>query len=341
LEFVLSALYKDQFQFQHNLFAPDQNMKMEDEAQKIKVLYIAGCDRSGSTLLDCTLGQVKGFFAGGEVWHFFGRGMVNNELCGCGQHFRECELWADVAKRYEAAGHEQGPADMERLLRCTVKTRYLPMILSSYGPSHLGHRLDILRAHLSDLYSVICEVTSCEVVVDSSKNPVYAHVLGGVDGVELYVVHLVRESRGVAYSWSKRKRRPEVPWKVQYMDRHGPAKSSLFWLAAQLGAETLKLKYPYIRVRYEDFIRDPRDIMASLLQFLGQGDADMEYIKEDALTLGVQHTISGNPMRMEQEVTLRMDCDWLTRMKKSDKMLVTALTLPLLVKYGYIGRPVP
>lgn len=306
--------------------------------KKIEVLYISGCDRSGSTVLDRVLGQIEGFFGCGEIWHFFGRGMTNNELCGCGKPFRKCELWMDVAKRYENDAHAQKPEDIERLQRIFVRTRYLPMLISSGGPSRFQRQLDILRAHLGSLYLAVSEVTGAHVIVDSSKNPVYAHVLGGVDGIGLSVVHLVRDGRGVAYSWSKKRQRPEVLGQVEYMDRHGPVRSSAYWVAAQLGSETLKLRYPYMRIRYEDFIREPKHTTKSLLEFLGHPDLalnGLKHIKEEAVPLGVQHTISGNPMRMEQKITLRMDCEWLGQMKKSDKWLVGALTLPLLVRYGY------
>lgn len=45
----------------------------------VRVLYIAGIGRSGSTLLARALGEVDGFVAAGEVMHFFGRGLVNDE----------------------------------------------------------------------------------------------------------------------------------------------------------------------------------------------------------------------------------------------------------------------
>ena len=36
-------------------------------AKPVKVLYVAGLGRSGSTILANTLGQVEGFFSGGEL----------------------------------------------------------------------------------------------------------------------------------------------------------------------------------------------------------------------------------------------------------------------------------
>ena len=49
-----------------------------------------------------------------------------------------------------------------------------------------------------------------DVVIDSSKHVSTALVLRHVPGIDLRIVHLVRDSRGVAYSWTKEVARPEV-----------------------------------------------------------------------------------------------------------------------------------
>ena len=45
-------------------------------APAVRVLYIAGSGRSGSTILDRTLGQVDGFFSAGELCNLWGRGLL-------------------------------------------------------------------------------------------------------------------------------------------------------------------------------------------------------------------------------------------------------------------------
>ena len=62
------------------------------------VLFIAGPGRSGSTLLDLLLGQIDGFCSTGEMRYIWERGFAQNQLCGCGKPFRECEFWTQVVK---------------------------------------------------------------------------------------------------------------------------------------------------------------------------------------------------------------------------------------------------
>ena len=59
----------------------------------MRVLYIAGLGRSGSTLLSRLLGQVDGICALGEAHHIWRTGAPRaaaDELCGCGRSYAQC-----------------------------------------------------------------------------------------------------------------------------------------------------------------------------------------------------------------------------------------------------------
>src|SRR5262245_3149749 len=62
----------------------------------LKVIYISGIGRSGSTLLGRVLGHAPGFAPLGEGYGIWTRGVEQNEPCSCGARFRECPLWQDV-----------------------------------------------------------------------------------------------------------------------------------------------------------------------------------------------------------------------------------------------------
>ena len=53
----------------------------------LRVVYIAGAGRSGSTLFARILGQAAGFCYVGEMKYFWENGSVKNELCTCGSAF--------------------------------------------------------------------------------------------------------------------------------------------------------------------------------------------------------------------------------------------------------------
>jgi len=63
---------------------------------KIKVLYITGWGRSGSTILDNIMGQIDGFFSVGELRYIWDRNLIENRLCGCGVPLEECPIWSQI-----------------------------------------------------------------------------------------------------------------------------------------------------------------------------------------------------------------------------------------------------
>ena len=72
---------------------------------------------------------------------------------------------------------------------------------------------------LERLYRAIAVVGDTRVIVDSSKAPSTAFVLRAMPVLDLRLVHLIRDSRGVAYSWNKKVVRPDTPGRTVYMHR--------------------------------------------------------------------------------------------------------------------------
>jgi hypothetical protein len=55
------------------------------------------------------------------------------------------------------------------------------------------------------------------------------------------------------------------------------------------------------------------------------------------LDLRAIHSVSGNPDRLATgPVELRPDAEWETAMRPADRRLMTALSWPLLLRYGYL-----
>ena len=110
------------------------------------------------------------------------------------------------------------------------------------------------------------------------------------------------------------------------------------WDSWNASAEALWRRPPgkYLRVRYEDFVANPRKSFIDILGLLDERTAELPLVGDREVKLGVSHTVSGNPNRFDTgAVELRQDSEWQKRMKPRDKRLVTALTLPLLKHYSY------
>jgi hypothetical protein len=58
-----------------------------------------------------------------------------------------------------------------------------------------------------------------------------------------------------------------------------------------------------------------------------------------SVTLGVDHTVAGNPMRFHQgPLALRLDEAWKSKLPERDQRIVAAVTTPLRLRYGYTKR---
>jgi hypothetical protein len=303
----------------------------------VKVLYVVGLGRSGSTILSNSLGQIPGFFSGGELNFIWRHNVIENRLCGCGRPFRECPVWSKVMDEAFGGMDAVDPREMMRLQNSGTRTRHIPSMLTEGGRRSLAGRLEKLLISYGRLYEAIGTVTGSRVVVDSSKEPAHGFAMGMVPGVDFYVLHLIRDPRAAAYSWSKKKPQPDTDTR-EHMVRFSPTKSSALWDSWNASAEALWRRTPqrYLRLRYEDFVADPRKSFEKILALVGEPDAEPPLVGEREVKLGVSHTVSGNPNRFDTgAVELRTDREWISRMNPRDKALVTALTFPLLKHYGY------
>ncbi|MEO8107098.1 MAG: glycosyltransferase [Actinomycetes bacterium] len=305
-------------------------------ADPLRVVYIGGQGRSGTTLLERALGELPGVLSVGETVHLWDRGLRDNELCGCGVPFGACPFWQDVG---EAAFGGWSALDAEEAiaLRYSVdRNRYIPLLLRPGLSPHYQRRHAAYVARMSRLYRAMAEVSGARTIIDSSKHASYALMLAQTPGIDLRILHVVRDSRAVAHAWAKKVARPEaggLPMPV-----YGPAKAAVLWDVQNAVIEQLGRRHPYLRIRYEDFVEAPKDSLLAAARFAEIGDdADvLQFLDGDTLTVEPSHTVAGNPMRfLSGDIKIRSDQTWLGDMPSSRRRLVNALTFPLQRHYGY------
>jgi len=299
---------------------------------------VSGWGRSGSTLLDRALGEVPEIVSTGEVRELWDRGLRENRPCGCDEPFRSCPFWTLVGKSAFGGWDEIDLDDVLRLRFGLDRPWMVPALASRRRGGSLDRRTARYRSLLSALYRGIFEVSGADVIVDSSKMPSHGFIVRGIPEVDLRTVHLVRDSRGVAWSWQRRVEKKVTEGAPALLPRFGPVAASARWLAYNAQASSLGRGIPSMRLRYEDLVREPRASIARILRLAGiepTGEA-LAFVGERELTLGVSHTADGNPMRFALgPVPLRADEEWRTAMPSSQRRLVTAVTAPGLARYGY------
>ncbi|MCG5216879.1 sulfotransferase [Streptosporangium sp. KLBMP 9127] len=297
---------------------------MSNSPPPARVIFLGGLGRSGSTLLERMLGEVPGVVPLGEVVHLWARGILAGEPCGCGVRLPDCPFWCEVGER----GFGGWTPDLARraiALRQRVdRTRRIPPRLSP----ELVEYVQLYRG----LYDAASEVAGSPVIVDSSKHASLAFCLAAA-GVEVDVVHLVRDPRAVAHSWRRRVERPEDG---TLMRRWSPARTAFHWTTQNLALELLASREISVtRMRYEDLLSSPRTAFAHLLTRLELAPR-LDFLTDTRVRLGTAHTASGNPMRFTVgDLPLTFDETWRRDLPRRHRLLVTALTWPLLLQYGY------
>lgn len=302
----------------------------------VKVLYIAGFERSGSTIFTKVVGEMDGVFAAGELQNIWKRSYIDNIPCGCGRLFQECPVWNDVTVATFGSWAEVHP---QWILSHRGGRRMLPLMLLPCGRRFAASRYAEYLAILERLYQSIQETTGARVIVDSSKGPVYEYMLGLIPGIELYVLNLVRDPRGVQYSLIRRQQEGD-PWYVN----HSVKRSSLAWVGKNLlhEVQTIPRRRRSLRMRYESFIDDPPVALERVLRLIDEPRLAIPDISQGTVELQQNHIMGGSPHRREFGKTqLRHDDAWLTRMIDKQRALVTRLTYPMLRWYGYAANPPP
>ena len=98
----------------------------------------------------------------------------------------------------------------------------------------------------------------CACIVDTSKLPSYCFLLSGASASGSRFVHLVRDSRAVAFSFQRKRAKPDIHWLDASMKRFSPLNSAVDWNGLNLGMELIAAtSADVVRVRYEDLVADP------------------------------------------------------------------------------------
>jgi hypothetical protein len=307
----------------------------------VPVVFIAGAPRSGSTLLERVLGMHDGLCPVGEAHFVWERSFGENQLCGCASPFHECGFWGEVSRQAFGVAPSMVDYAAAQRLKDAVSWRWnLPWLLLARRPAHQQSQLQTYGELLVRLYGAVLDVSGARIVLDSSKDPRHGLILSRLPGFAVHVVHLVRDPRAVAFSWTRRRKRPEIHWQAEDMPIERITRTAGRWSTHNALVEALAgAAASYSRVRYEDFVAAPDATIARLLSPHAQiGSAPMRVAGAE-VTLEPTHTVSGNPMRFKQgPLQITLDDEWRRAMAARDRWSVTSVTWPLLARYGYSLR---
>jgi hypothetical protein len=181
---------------------------------------------------------------------------------------------------------------------------------------------------MDELYRAVASRANAKVVVDSSKSLGDALALARFSSLDVRVIHLVRDPRGIVQSWSKSKPDPSLPG--GYTLEESVVKRTAMWLRmnASLLRHRRALRDPLI-VEYEELASDPSAELERIASALGLPAPDIT-VRDSAVELPTMHTMAGNPMRFDSgTLVIRPDDEWRTALPRWKATVVHIATEPL------------
>jgi hypothetical protein len=301
-----------------------------------KVIFITCIGRSGSTIIANILGQYEHSIHIGELNEIWERGYKNNFLCGCHQPFQECLFWTDIINNEIKDSEElEKLISVGKYLRSTQILFFLKAIIFRRNRS-----LKIYANHIKNIYLNILTNTNKTIIIDSTKYTSYGYMLKFIKNIDFHIIHLIRDPRAVAYSWSKIKVRENRINEKEYMPRKSILRTTITYLMSYVFAKIYfkNKKYKYTILRYEDFIKDPEYFIEKIMNRYKTNTPDSLFPCKNSVNLNtISHTITGNPIRFNLGTTqLKLDDKWKMKLNPKDEKLIKFLSWPLMFKHGYL-----
>ncbi|HVV37154.1 MAG TPA: sulfotransferase [Acidimicrobiales bacterium] len=298
----------------------------------VKVLYILGTQRGGTTIAGRVAGALPGFAYGGEMHRLWERGVGTEVRCGCGQRLAACPVWS---RAMPAALAGTDAALARAWQRAAAPDRASAGKLARLLSGRRGDADAKYAALTGRVYAAFADATNARVVVDASKLPTDAYV-AAKSGVDAYVLHVVRDPRGIAYSLARRADAEAHAHPRQVM------LASALWAGRNATAVALRHVVGadrFLTLRYEDLAADPSGTMARVACFVGE-DAVLPVGTDGTVLLPTAHTPTGEGRFVARPVALSEDRAWVAALGAADFRLTTALTAPMRWRYGYrAARP--
>jgi len=278
-------------------------------SNKILVIYLLGSGHCGSTLLDLIMDSHSQIVGVGELsnW-FFEKEKQSKILCTCRRPLSKCSFWQEVSKGI--------PVDFQfsdsKLEIYRKKIDFLFNRKKYVFASAKTKKVNLERyLKLNEkIYENILTVSRKKAIFDSSKDVERASILLASDKLEVILLHLVRDGRGVSYSYKKK--------------YGGIISPMLRWTLKNLKIEILKRRYPrkFIFLRYEDFCKNPEQAIEKVLKRIGFTFEPkmLEFRRK------IHHQVGGNRLRfLIEEQQIKEDTAWKTKLPLLDKIIFNLL----------------
>ncbi len=276
--------------------------------KKIKVIYIAGYGHSGSTLLNLILGTSKKVFSLGEALNLkasLEKDKKSGKIrtCTCGRIFTECPFWSKVLKRLDLKKFFNLYASKKEAAITIFNIFFYRNGTNPYNDKHYYNLLFEGARNIKKKTMYL---------VDSSKDVRRLYYLLHTGNLDLKIIFLVRDGRGVINSLNKRGEHSILVF--------------IKWTVRNLLIRKLLRRIPEkekLCLSYDLFAQDPVKYIRKINKKFNLDIDEKNYLEK--VNREVFHNFSGNTMRNRKIESIKYDQSWRRRMPKWKQVVLSIL----------------
>lgn len=290
----------------------------------MRVIYVVGAGRSGSTLLDHLLGLTHDVSSTGELHRLTIDPHIRQ--CSCGDPLQRCPRWGPVLAEARGDGPQLATTVATWTTRDLIVEALAARGVLSRGTFARWRDDGVARAAAGTarIAEVLTRREGTAGIVDSTKSVSRLLYLAAEPALHAtYAVHLVRDPRAVAASLRRRKGLPL-------------GDGALKWRREVRRAELLPrlVGIEHVTVRYEDLCRDPVGTCQRLMAALGL--SALQRSGPPSAGTG-QHLIPGSPSAFGGFDGVVLDERWKDELEPSERTQVAGLVRHEMRRLGYSG----
>lgn len=275
----------------------DTNSANQDTGY-MKLLYIASSSFSGSTLLSFLLNTHKDMFCAGEMigWEYDDTPFY----CSCGATLETCPFYQYIGKIFRDNGlpfafsHFGTAYQLSRNERINnLLTRNFPKIQNSTLEKlrdKVVRHTPILSTKMQQFgranalfMSTALKHSGTHIFVDASKDAFRLRHLQQINDLDINILHLVRDLRGVILSFRKNRGIEDM------------ALATRLWIQDQVNILRIAEEFPSVlKVYYENICNDTEGSLAMISRFM-----DLSPMSFSGDFKSASHHILGNSMRLD------------------------------------------
>ncbi len=278
-----------------------------------------GAGRSGTTALATFLGNNNKIQNIGEMHQFF-EYLDENKECSCGKLLNECEFWKN---KIDNPTQEYSANSRKLSEKMESHSSIIKHLMNSFSNVEYKRYIDLHQSIFDSIQSDSKKST----LLDSSKYIGRALALNKLDNIELKIIYVVRDVRGVINSFSK---------KVQ--TSKSPLSTIVYYLLINLVAEFISrfiFRKKVIKIRYEDLINNPNSLFDRLESFLNLNLQDVKGKVERQKAFEIGHIVGGNRLKKNKEIYFRKDVSWKKNFSWIERIIYYILAAPIMILNRY------